>query len=534
MNIQKILRSTWSQSALIFSFFFSYYYLSISKDFTEVDGPFRCFDVYHSPQPQIHGNNHLLYPINIYLWNQALSAVISPPVDALEFGKRSQIMNITAMSATMALFYVLAKNISGKLYITVFATLGLGLSKAYILHGTNSAEPVLGLLWSTLTIALLAWGLCDNKKQPYIVFLAGIFLALAMATYQTMVLIGVGCLSLSCIKREENDWKISIKTGIIFLAGCALGALVFFGSAYYYDGSLSPLDMVKRFFHLDGGGNVYGGFSFSKLINLFMGFTLNQFLTPQWAGYRNYLKINFWSYWTVWMACTGTIGTIFLLLVSKEFFKSNSIPKIITLSLSLALLTCIIGPLCWDPTYDKMWLQPLMLIWFGALYSWKNQKKFGATIIYITLGLTILPNFFWGFFRNPKEYKYVQPALELIQTVNPKDILVTDWNKISIIAGCLDNKNEIFPLISYASSNPLGTVERLSTLHQKAKAQKGRLIFFGILDQPIETWEPFLGKRCGLPFAALEPFRRSCKQIGSFSEKDITLNLYEIDPFLFY
>jgi hypothetical protein len=530
MSVLNIFRSTWCQSALIFTFFFSYYFLSISKDFTEVDGPFRCFEVYHSPQPQIHGNNHLLYPINIYLWNQTLSIVISPPVDALEFGKRSQIMNITAMSATMALFYALAKNISGILYLAVLATLGLGLSKAYILHGTNSAEPVMGLLWSTLTIALLAWGLCDNKKQPYIVFLAGIFLALAMATYQTMVLIGVGCLSLSSIKREENNLKFSIKFGLIFLAGCAFGALVFFGSAYYYDGLLNPIDMVKRFFHLDGGGNVYGGFSFSKSINLFMGFILNQFITPQWTGYRDYLKKNLWGYWTPWMVCVGIAGIIFLFCVAKGFLQSKKISKSIKLSIVFALLVCLVGPLGWEPTYDKMWLQPLMLIWLITLYSWKSQGNFSRFLIHTVVLLTIMPNFFWGYFRNPKEYKYVRPALELIEVLNPNDILVTDWNPITIMALCLNTRTECFGMISYAHSNPLGTVAKLESLLSKASSQDGRLIFCGILDQTHEIWDPFLGNRCGLPFYSLESFRKSKILIDQFKDGKNFLNVYAIGP----
>jgi hypothetical protein len=168
-----------------------------------------------------------------------------------------------------------------------------------------------------------------------------------------------------------------------------------------------------------------------------------------------------------------------------------------------------------------------MLIWLTTLYSWKSQGKFGRFFIYTIVFLTVLPNFFWGYFRNPKEYKYVKPALELIEILNPNDIMVTDWNPISIMAGCLGATNENFPLISYAHSNPKGTVETLNKLALKAKNQNSRLIFFGILDQTPEIWDPFLGKRCGLPFEALEPFRNSYKLIRSFSEKDIILNVYE-------
>jgi hypothetical protein len=529
MNVNNIIRSTWSQSAFIFIFFFSYYFLCISKNFTEVDGADRCFGVYHSTPPQIHGNNHMFYPLNIYLWNQALSAVINTPVDALEFGKRSQIMNITAMSATMTLFYALAKNISALSHIAALATLGLGLSKAYILHGTNSSEPVVALLWSTLTIALLAWDLCNKKKQSYIIFLAGIFLALAMATYQSMVLIGVGCLVLSCFRREVSDWKTCIKSGLIFLSGCFFGALIFFGSAYYYDGLLNPIDMVKRFFHLDGGSDVYGGFSFSKTTNLLMGFIHNQFLNLHWAGYRDYLKTNLWSYWTPWITCAGIIGIIFLLVVSKGFFQSNKNSKRIQISITLGLLVCLIGPLGWDPTYDKLWLQPLMLIWLTVLYSWKNQKKLGKFIIYTTIVLTVLPNFFWGYFRNPKEYRFVQPALELIETLKPNDILVIDWNPISLMAVSLGVKNEVFFIISYAHSNPANVVEKLNIFFKKAEKNGGKLVFFGILNQPRETWDPFLGKRCGLPYEALDSFRKSSKCIGVFSEGTAILEVFEID-----
>lgn len=523
-----VSKNYFTTSFFVFLIFISYYSCCLSKDFTEVDGPPRCFSVYHSPKPFIHENNHLLYPINIYLWNHGISQVLGETKDFLTFGIRSQYMNAFCMSATISIFYLISVFISKSRLAAALGTLGLGFSKAFILHGTNAAEPVVGLLWSILSLFLATCSVRYNVFKYSAALFSGIFLALAMATYQSMVLIGLGILGISLISSPENNSSLSFSKGLTFLTGCALGAIFFFGGAYLYDGATSISEILNRFFALQGGG-VYGGFSISKTINLFMGFVTNQFLTPQWSGFRYYFKNDFLTLWTLWILVVGLISIVFLFLVIKSFLRSKSINKTLKTAWVLGFTVCLLGPLGWDPVYDKLWLQPLMLIWFCALLAWNSGSNFTKYSIVCCAILTVVPNLFWGYLRNPVEYKYVQPALETIEQIKPNDIIVTDWNPITIMAMSVGISNETFPIISYAHDNPKGVTEKLIQLLEKSENNKARLIFFGILDQPRETWDPFLGKRCGLPYEDLNSFRCSSTVLRKINYQGISLSVFAID-----
>jgi hypothetical protein len=176
-----------------------------------------------------------------------------------------------------------------------------------------------------------------------------------------------------------------------------------------------------------------------------------------------------------------------------------------------------------------MWLQPLMLIMFGALFAWKNASRATKYSIVLVVILTCVPNLLWGYLRNPVDYKYVQPALETVKEIKPNDIIVTDWNPITIMAMSLGVSNETFPIITYAHNDPKGVTEKLIQLLEKSENNKARLIFFGILDQPRETWDPFLGKRCGLPYEDLNSFRCSSTVLRKINYQGISLSVFAID-----
>jgi len=50
-------------SGLIFS-------LLRSKDIFAVDGAFRCLEVFQRPSIFFHDNNHMLYPVNVFVWTR--------------------------------------------------------------------------------------------------------------------------------------------------------------------------------------------------------------------------------------------------------------------------------------------------------------------------------------------------------------------------------------------------------------------------------------------------------------------------------
>lgn len=64
-----------------------------SNNFTAVDGPLRRLEVFHDRSLKFHGNNHLLYPANIYLWTGLMEQIGVRAESPIECIRLSQALN---------------------------------------------------------------------------------------------------------------------------------------------------------------------------------------------------------------------------------------------------------------------------------------------------------------------------------------------------------------------------------------------------------------------------------------------------------
>src|SRR5262250_2517730 len=77
--------------------FFAVLFLSLrTQQYLDVDGALRSLDVYRRRQLFFHANNHLFYPVNIFLWTQALAWLGFTAQTPFEFVALSQAMNAIA------------------------------------------------------------------------------------------------------------------------------------------------------------------------------------------------------------------------------------------------------------------------------------------------------------------------------------------------------------------------------------------------------------------------------------------------------
>lgn len=363
--------------AIVFASFLVLYAVCRSPDLTAVDGPFRSCEVYHRGEIFFHGNNHLLYPVNVLIWNQLLKSVLGACEGPLEFARRTQLMNGLALASAVAVMFLLVRLATGSIKIAVWTACALGFSRAFLLHATNAAEPPVGILLSFLAVAAAATARKTGRMWPTV--LAGVLIAAAMATYQTMVLVGPAILVLCAVQTTPSTGAgIGISRGQVLrvfglLAGSAGGVVAIYGWAYTRQGIVGLGPLVRRFLSIDGGTSVDGGLSASRAINTPIGLVGNLFYAypSDYAGirwlFRNHVT-DFWATWLVVLLSASFVAVVaFTALVGRNWGKLSRSRRLTLLATVVGLACTLVAPLCWDPTYDKFGLQtmPRSFCWSG-------------------------------------------------------------------------------------------------------------------------------------------------------------------------
>ena len=108
--------------------------------------------------------------------------------------------------------------------------------------------------------------------------------------------------------------------------------------------------------------------------------------------------------------------------------------------------------------------------------------------------------------------------------------MIYGWDGVSVLFEALSDPARPRLCIPTAG-NELGPT-LVGVLHEKvnvAKARGAKVYFLGILDLNEQTWKPFLGDRLGVPYNALDEYRRRSKPVKTFTADDgsLTLRLYE-------
>src|SRR5260370_6408724 len=129
----------------------------------------------------------MLYPVNVRAGTALLGAGGVMGETRQSFYSRVECMNCFAAAASVTMVFCLTKLATRSTRVALCVGAGLGFSKAFLLHATNSAEPMVGIFWSFLAICLAALSFKTERKWPIIA--SGFLFALAMATYQSTIFI---------------------------------------------------------------------------------------------------------------------------------------------------------------------------------------------------------------------------------------------------------------------------------------------------------------------------------------------------------
>jgi hypothetical protein len=514
-----------------------------STNYLAVDGALRALEVYNQGRPFLHPNNHLLYAINVYGWSTLLGWLGIHPKDSFEFMSIAQAMNALAAGGFLAILYGLSYKLTGRTAVASLTVIGYGCSRAFLAHATNSAEPLVGLFYSGLAVLLAAYAAARSK--PWAGAAAGFTLAMGMAAYQSMILIGPALLFL--VWRWPSGSR-RLSSVLSLCAGVGLGIGIIFGAAYYWDGARSADQLVHRFLQIPGGQQ-YGGLHFVKAGATLPGLAYALFpcLPPECDGFRCLFAIEYHS-WIPIAAAAIVIAGIWIVAMLYLGFKlwhfMAEIEKAVTISCLVALIFTGMPLLSWLPTYDKLWLQPLACLFFviGVIVNVATRSsdarmvglRYLISACGFTLALVIVLNLVRQLRQKSEPTPFLLETQQVAAMVGPEDLLVGDWNGVFLLYQAFwGARGNSFNVPTKTLLIGARSINELDDAVFRTERRGGRVFFLGLLDVPVREWaQEFEGQP--IPHAALEEYRRSTQVVTSFSvhHRVITLKRLVSEPVL--
>jgi hypothetical protein len=505
-------RSPWIPAGV--ALFFAVLFLLLrTQQYTFVDGALRCLAVFHDPTHLSITNNHLLYPFWISVWTRGAALAGFTASDWLSYVRLSQAMNaFCAAVATGVLFSVLA-TVAGPRY-ALLGSLQFGLATAVILHATNSAEPVTGLLFSLSALGVLIPALRSDSKIG--LFVVGVLLTLALASYQAMALVAP-LVAVACVCWPGTNWRLAVKRLALIVVGGALSVMCVYGLAYSSEG-IPPGGMLSRFLKLDGGPQTYGGVKPSKLLNVPVGLIRNLFhaVPPNYAGIRSLLKTPHATFWICAMLGSLILLAAFMGLIAAGIVaavRSSGISKFLLWPGILLSAIAVTFPLLyWDPLYDKLWLLPLAFLAIAAAFAFRFSAS-DRTRQRLTLGLMVLVivegavNIPIAVEDHAREMPQTAEARDLEAIVASRDAVVLDFDDVSTLWSSIWGYGRNYLLLP-ASSRSVAAAW-LSQAETKEAANGGDLLFVAVLDEDRTAWDAFLGRATGISYAEFECYRQN-------------------------
>jgi hypothetical protein len=505
-----------------------------THQYVAVDGALRCLEVYHRQELFFHANNHLWYPANIFLWSQALSWFGLKAGTPVEFIELSQALNAVAAAACLGAVYILLWIATSSARLSLLAVTAYGFSRAFLLHATNSAEPVVGLCYSALAILLVVEALRRNKT--WLLPFAGGCLGMAMASYQSMVLITPLAVLLGFGWSDADGKKGSLSSRLMRVARIFVGQFVAvvgtYGWAYWKSGETNVRGMIHRFLELQGGKEVYGSFSIAKVVNSPFGLVsaLLPALPPDYVGVRSLLRHNF-----LWIACVASVliwlACMCWLLARALIARWGGLdPRqrglIFALLVSLLIL---IGPLLyWDPLYDKLWLQPLgvIIVLAGVLYRIGSLRRGPVITVILFSFLEAGTNLRWAIPAHINPTKGANEMASVAQIVKPQDFIVLNFDPISTLyLGFWASPQNTLLLPASTRAQALNWLADAET---HTRESGGAVYFLSVFDETEQSWAEFLGKRVGIPYHAFDDYRSRSRIVQSFQVDGHTITLRKL------
>ncbi|MGH9740763.1 MAG: hypothetical protein ACRD51_00255 [Candidatus Acidiferrum sp.] len=529
-------------TALVFVVFAFLFALLRSGNIFMVDGAARCIEVFHRQTIFFHPNNHMLYPVDVLEWNRLLGGLGLKAASAEQYFAHTQLMNCIAGAGCLAILFYLMSLLPSSVGTALGVVFAYGLSRAFLLHATNSAEPLVGVFWSLLAMCFAV--LAVKRKSNWPILISALFFSLAMATYQSTILFAPAAIVLIWKGRSNRDGGGLFSTARIVefceftLAGIAACAAIF-GWAYSRQGYRGAGALFEHFF-AHGDARVYLGVGIGKLLNIPIGLVRNIFpLLQRYAGIHSLLagsKLSLVSMLLVF----GGLCVFLIVYATRLAARWSSLPAEVQLGIVVAAVGfafTMIPVIVWDPNYDKLWLQPLACLAFLVgcglePLSTDARFRFWMARVFPALFLAgVSLNLVWAVQRHEIKSPDLEEAQRLASFVGKQDLVIGEWDSVSTLYGYGWAENGQF--MSFPSEAVLNGSDSVAHLHaaiEAAQKRGGRVYFLAILGDSKKTWNSFLGSRCGVPYSEFDSYREHSRIRAAFATDDSQVVLRQYDP----
>ena len=403
---------------------------------------------------------------------------------------------------------------------------------------------MVGILWSFLGVgvAALSW----RTKSLWPPFLSGLLFALAMATYQSAVLLGPAALFViwrSRLNAAQSGRSRSPGILAVFCFGisAALGSISIYGWAAYHRGqSANGSQSLIASLFARSESRAFFGVHIIKFVRIPVGLVHNVFpILSDYTGLRNLLR----------GPILPILGLVLLLLVVGMLFVfcaarlsrrwSSLTPTLRTsvLAAGLGLVFCLFPVATWSELYDKLWLHPLACICFllGISLHWISKEFVAPRLLTHVLPALVLAGVLPNLGSLQRRHAFKAPemseAQRLAAMVQPKDLVVGEWDGVSTLYGFgWAADDQYFSFTSNAATVGSRVISDLRNAVLKTQKAGGRVFFLSVLDLPKDSWDSFLGSRCGVYYSELDVYRSHSIVRATFETRSRQSTLMEFEP----
>lgn len=519
------LPAIWVSLALLVCF--SALFMTFKSESLEaVDGAGRAFGVLDRDTPTIHGNNHMLFEVNLDAFHKMVGVFAEDPKTRMDFYKRSSLLNSLTGAAAIVLAFLIGLELMGNLRAALFGSLLTGLSISFSLHATNPNEPMPGIFLSCLALYLCL------RSNWLLIVLAGGFFAYSMACYQSMAAFGPAAAIALFWPKDGQSLRFSntLKPALLLTSFLLFTVLIYTWAYSQFLGISNLSEAAERFKEMHGKGDkgIWGAPTLADLVRIVHSWPTQVFALP-FSGFREtYLvaedsKLELLKYLVLAGTTYGLMALGFVYFWSEIKMRAAGALRNFAIICSMIFIP-LLAAFYWDPHYNKLWIQPSIgLLMLSSAWVDSNRIKIPWKTYYIPAFAVLL--LIW----NLKE-KIIPNAIgndELVSTLEiwdqsiPEDAaVIVEWNKEGIYFSRLfPAKRDFF----YLSSEAVYSSEKevITSIHSKHDDPNKKLYFIGLLHLDEREWEPFLGDQLQLRYESFEPFRKNAERVSESSENPL-------------
>jgi hypothetical protein len=436
--------------------------------------PKPWLEVYRAHYDRLVVHNHFLFGLTIRA-AFALQQALGISGDAIIV---MQVVNAISAAIAGGLFFLLVLRLGVPKWISLVVAVGVCLSPAYLLAGTNVAEAALALPFFLGTLLVLA----DREFMGHSAALAGVLVGLAAITY---LLAGslVPCIATAAIV-SRSPFRSRIKILFLFLSAFALVFLGIWVAVLYLSGVHSPASLALAILKSPDQGT-YGAFKLGSLVATPIGLTkaFFQILPDDFRGLRS-----LYHQTPLVALVAGILSLITCAFLARAIYVLSKLRIIYNVALFSSVLTfLLVEAVCFwfDPYYPKLQLFALILFWLIVAVGFTHSQSDRAHRWFLILFVTAVAGGGVKVLRTNIRPSQPNKNAQQLHAIVREGVLFAGWSSDVAHLWLYSNGENIIPLPDFAFARKLqpGRVELdLNTILKNATAAGTNVYFYGVFD----------------------------------------------------